>query len=200
LPLVDDVLIERSSLRSATEGSKLIDVARRRARHMIDAADSEAEAVRRRAYAEGFREGFGEALNTLGEWFHQHNAVCTETVLQLREEVQLRLSDALLSPPVVAHVVEAVFGSTSAWQGQRIRVSLPALVAGHATRLTEVVAQAGGATLEVVASQDHCLTIECGNQVFVFDADELAESITRFDYQRRPDVDRAVLKAQAQGN
>jgi hypothetical protein len=197
LPVVDDVLIERASLRSATDGTKLIEAARKRARHLIDAANSEAEAVRRRAYADGFREGFGEALGTLGEWLHQHDAICTEAGLQLREEVQVRLSSALLNPPVVAHVVEAVFGSTSAWQAQRIRVRLPALIAGQAAALAQAVAQAGGATLEVVASQDNCLTIECGNHVFVFDADELAQTIARLECRPHTGIDLTVLKAQA---
>lgn len=197
LPVIDDVLVERASLRNAATGTRLIEVARKRARDIVNAADSEAEAVRRQAYAEGFREAFAEALGMLGEWFHQHDASCAEAALQMRDEVQLRLSSALLNPPVVAHVVESVFGSTSVWQAQRIRVCLPALLAGHASRLAEAVTQAGGAAVETVASQDNCLTIECGNHVFVFDAGELARSATRFDGNCRAGIDFSALKAQA---
>lgn len=197
LPVVDDVLVARASLRSATAGTRLIETARKRARQMIDAADSEAEAIRRLARAEGFRDGFGEALEMLGDWLRQHQAVCAETLLLLRAEVQVRLSDALLDPRLVAHVVEAVFGSTDSWQGQYVRVRLPAPVAAQAANLARTVEQAGGAALEILPSQDKRLTIECGNHVFVFDADELAESTTRSTCRRDPGLDVAVLEEQA---
>jgi hypothetical protein len=197
LPLVDDVLVERASLRSGADGTKLIETARKRARQIVEAANSEAEAVRRHARAAGFREGFGEALGMLGEWLHQHDAICMEASQQLRDEVQAGLSEALLNPLVVAHVIEAVFGSTSAWQAQRIRVRLPALVAGQASHLAHAVAQAGGAAIEIVPSQDKRLTIECGNHVFVFDADELAQSVARFESGQDTGIDFSVLRAQA---
>jgi hypothetical protein len=184
-------------LRSATAGTRLIETARKRARQMIDAADNEAEAIRRLARAEGFRDGFGEALDMLGDWLRQHQAACSETVLLLRAEVRARLSDALLDPQVVAHVIEAVFGSTGSWQGQHIRVRLPAPVAAQAADLARAVEQAGGAALEILPSEDKRLTIECGNQVFVFDAGELAESATRSTCRQDFGLDFAVLEAQA---
>jgi hypothetical protein len=197
LPVTDDVLVKRASLRSAAAATRLIDVARKRARDIVDAANSEADAVRRHAYAQGFREGFAETLDMLGEWLHEHDAMCAEAAVQMREEVQMRLSSALLSPPVVTHVIESVFGSTSAWRAQRIRVHLPAILAAHASALAKAVAQAGGATLETVASEGNCLTIECGNHVFVFDAGELAQSTTRFKVKHPAGIDVRVLKAQA---
>ncbi|CAB3798857.1 hypothetical protein [Pararobbsia alpina] len=197
LPVVEGVLVERASVRNAAVGVKLIDAARKRARQIVDTANSEAEAVRRLACAEGFREGFGESLGMLGEWLHQHDAICTEAVLRLRDEVQARLSSALLNPLVVAHVVEAVFASTSAWQAQRIRVRLPALVASQATHLAQAVAQAGGAALEIMPSHDSRLTIECGKHVFVYDADELAQSIVRRDCGQDTGIDFSILRTQA---
>jgi hypothetical protein len=196
LPVIDDVLVERASLRSATAGTRLIETARKRARHMIDAAENEAEAIRRLARAEGFRDGFGEALDMLGPWFQQHQVICSEALLLLRAEVRARLSDALLDPPVVAHVIEAVFGSSDSWQGQYVRVRLPAPLAAQAADLTRAVEQAGGAALEILPSQDKRLTIECGNHVFVFDAEELAESASGSTCRRDPGIDVAVLEAQ----
>jgi hypothetical protein len=197
LPVIDGVLIKRTSLRNGADGANLIDAARKRARQIVDSATSEAEAIRRQACATGYREGFGEALNTLAAWTHQHDAFCTGAALQLRGEVEARLSRALLDVPVVTHIVDAVFGSTSIWQAQRVRVRLPAIIADHAAYLTQAVEQAGGAALEILPSEDNRLTIECGNHVFIFDVDALVQLTDKVERRPRTDIEFGVLKTQA---
>lgn len=155
----------------------LLDDAQRRARDLIRAAEAEADAVQRQAYAAGYDDGaLAAAAHVLA-----HFGAVQDLTQRMREQMEQHardlLSQALDHPEAVLALLEQCLQGLAGPPGQPIVIRLPQALRGMRMRLNALIEQAGQRTVEIDYHDDDDarLIVLHGEQVFEFDPPALIE-------------------------
>ena len=181
LPVIDGVLIKRAALREGVAAKRLTDEARRRARTIVRKAQIEADSIRQRASEEGFQKGFESGLQGIKPWLDAFGEWCRNALSPLRDEIRSKLRLALNDAAVVDFVIGTVFADSghwvSEWRTIRIRITVPKTCAHLVEDLEARLEDAVRAQTDLAVGNDDRLVIECGPQVYIFDAAALADAV-----------------------
>ena len=146
---------------------------------VIRRATSEADAVRRYAAARGYREGLREALAAVLPWMEAHEARCTHALSLLQAELERRLARSLLEPAAIEGVIRATFDNTPQWRARRVCLYVPSGVSHLARDVARWASDAGAARVDIAVSTDERLSIECGDDVHIFDTPAFALTLSK---------------------
>jgi hypothetical protein len=169
LTVIDGVLIKRHALHTVQTHDSLIAQAQRHARTIVARADSEADAIRQYAAARGYREGLRDAWQSITPWVNAFERHCAQALDAFEREIHARLHAALHDQTVVAFVVQRIFEGIGHTSTRQIRILVPASMSGLLSSFSEWAAQAGLAHVIVTACEDDRLTVECGDDIYLFD-------------------------------
>ena len=178
-PPLEDVLIRSAELDDAARAFRLLGQARRDAGKVIRRATSEADAVRRYAAALGYREGLREALAAVLPWMEAYEAHCTHALTSLRAELERRLARSLLEPAAIECVVRTIFDNAPQWHARRVCLYVPSGASHLASDTARWASDAGAARVDIAASTDERLSIECGDDIHIFDTPAFALALSK---------------------
>ncbi|HTJ93306.1 MAG TPA: hypothetical protein VL424_09390 [Pararobbsia sp.] len=175
------MLIKRAALREAARNFDLVDDAHRHARAVITRAEREAEAIRHYAAARGSREGTRSAWQSITPWLDAFERRWIQTLAAFECEMRDALETAFHAPEIAELITRQVFDALAGSRLRRIRICIPPSMTGLRADFSTWAAQAGIEHVEVTGCDDDRLSIECGDDVFLFDpaacARELVSSL-----------------------
>jgi hypothetical protein len=169
LPVIDGVLIKGQSLHDAQRHDSIVDRAQRHARATVARAESEADAIRQYAAARGYREGVHEAWQSIAPWLSEFERHCSQALCAFESTLRNRLEAALHEPTVVEFVVRRVFDDIARSRTREIRIFVPSGMSGLRANFLEWAAEAALTHVVVVPCDDDRLTVECGDNIYLFD-------------------------------
>jgi hypothetical protein len=169
-PLPDTPLIKAKWLNSATSASRLEQLARKHAQHILRDARNEADELRSLAWMEGYSQGIQKASQTVVDYVSNIESATSQLLQHSQQQLEKQLQQLFASEAGIENMLAllAHYLSRDAMTEHKAIVSFPAYAIRSAKAISDNFKQSG-IDVELRTCQAAELRVEYGQEIWCCD-------------------------------